>query len=54
MTARRHTGSGVITKLSVIVPVFNEVQTVATEGKKIKWHHTGGVVWNLIKYRFVG
>jgi glycosyltransferase involved in cell wall biosynthesis len=24
------------------------------EGKKIKWHHTGSVVWNLIKYRFVG
>ena len=23
------------------------------EGKKIKWHHTGLVVWNLIKYRFV-
>jgi hypothetical protein len=23
------------------------------EGKKIKWHHTGRVVWNLIKYRFV-
>ena len=22
------------------------------EGKKIKWHHTGRVVWNLIKYRF--
>src|SRR5262245_31202337 len=23
------------------------------EGKKIKWHHTAGVVWNLVKYRFV-
>lgn len=23
------------------------------EGKKIKWHHTGRVVWNLVKYRFV-
>jgi glycosyltransferase involved in cell wall biosynthesis len=23
------------------------------EGKKIKWHHTAHVVWNLIKYRFV-
>jgi glycosyltransferase involved in cell wall biosynthesis len=23
------------------------------EGKKIKWHHAGRVVWNLIKYRFV-
>jgi glycosyltransferase involved in cell wall biosynthesis len=23
------------------------------EGKKIKWYHTGRVVWNLIKYRFV-
>jgi len=22
------------------------------EGKKIKWHHTGRVVWNLVKYRF--
>jgi len=24
------------------------------EGKKIKWYHTGRVVWNLVKYRFVG
>ncbi len=24
------------------------------EGKKIKWHHTGRVIWNLVKYRFVG
>jgi glycosyltransferase involved in cell wall biosynthesis len=23
------------------------------EGKKIKWHHTGKVVWNLLKYRIV-
>jgi glycosyltransferase involved in cell wall biosynthesis len=23
------------------------------EGKKIKWYHTGLVIWNLIKYRFV-
>jgi glycosyltransferase involved in cell wall biosynthesis len=23
------------------------------EGKKIKWHHTILVIWNLIKYRFV-
>ena len=23
------------------------------EGKKIKWHHTGLVIWNLVKYRFV-
>jgi len=23
------------------------------EGKKIKWHHTFLVIWNLIKYRFV-
>lgn len=23
------------------------------EGKKIKWHHTRGVIWNLVKYRFV-
>lgn len=23
------------------------------EGKKIKWYHTGRVVWNLFKYRFV-
>jgi len=22
------------------------------EGKKIKWHHTGRVLWNLIRYRF--
>jgi len=24
------------------------------QGKKIRWYHTGRVVWNLIKYRFVG
>jgi len=24
------------------------------EGKKIKWYRTGRVVWNLVKYRFVG
>jgi glycosyltransferase involved in cell wall biosynthesis len=23
------------------------------EGKKIKWHHTAHVIWNLVKYRFV-
>ena len=23
------------------------------EGKKIRWHHIGLVVWNLVKYRFV-
>ena len=23
------------------------------EGKKIKWHHIGLVVWNLVKFRFV-
>ena len=23
------------------------------EGKKIKWHHTFLVIWNLVKYRFV-
>ena len=23
------------------------------EGKKIRWHHTGKVLWNLLKYRFV-
>jgi glycosyltransferase involved in cell wall biosynthesis len=23
------------------------------EGKKIKWYHTGRVIWNLVKYRFV-
>jgi glycosyltransferase involved in cell wall biosynthesis len=23
-----------------------------SEGKKIKWHHIGLVIWNLIKYRF--
>jgi len=24
-----------------------------SEGKKIKWYHTAGVIWNLVKYRFV-
>jgi len=24
-----------------------------SEGKKIKWYHTGRVIWNLVKYRFV-
>src|SRR5206468_8567044 len=33
---RRHTGSGVITKLSVVVPVFNEVQTVATVIERVR------------------
>lgn len=23
------------------------------EGKKIEWHHAWGVIWNLVKYRFV-
>ena len=23
------------------------------EGKKIRWHHTGKVLWNFLKYRFV-
>jgi hypothetical protein len=23
------------------------------EGKKIKWYHTAGVIWNLVKCRFV-
>ena len=24
------------------------------EGKKIRWHHTGKVLWNFVKYRVVG
>jgi glycosyltransferase involved in cell wall biosynthesis len=34
------------------VPISYYGRTYA-EGKKIMWHHTGLVVWNLIKYRFV-
>jgi glycosyltransferase involved in cell wall biosynthesis len=34
------------------VPISYYGRTYA-EGKKIQWHHTALVVWNLIKYRFV-
>jgi glycosyltransferase involved in cell wall biosynthesis len=34
------------------VPISYYGRTYA-EGKKIQWHDTGRVVWNLIKYRFV-
>ena len=35
------------------VPISYHGRTYA-EGKKIAWHHTGRVIWNLIKCRFVG
>ena len=34
------------------VPISYHGRSFA-EGKKIRWHHGGLVVWNLIKYRFV-
>ena len=34
------------------VPISYHGRSFA-EGKKIRWHHAGLVVWNLIKYRFV-